>query len=225
MAYCISCGAELERGDEFCRKCGTRNEITDDVVSEAQVEAPEMTKEESIAFAEKLGDMYKSYERLKKEVDDNKAQLARPQPGEVKMHAAFKFFWPFLIYAVVALNVFYLIARLLGRDLVAALFFLVLAIASPIALLIIGGVSSVRKRNALNQFAIEAAQSRRKHLDELKKETAVLDTKKAKKAAELKEYASMIPAAHRNSASMSKVVILLKSGKAENFSQAIELLG
>lgn len=226
MAYCSKCGAELSSGDVFCRQCGFRNEIAGDGASEAQdaVVAPVMTKEESIAFAEKLGEQYKSYERIMKEIEDNKAQLSMPEPGMVKQHSAFKFFWPYLIYAVVSLNVCYLIANFLSRSTGLALFFLLLALVLPVVFLIVGGTSSRRRRDELNQLAVSAANNRRKHLDELKGETAALERKAAKKASELKEYQSIIPLAYRNSASMAKAVLLLRSNKAETFTDAVDLL-
>ena len=44
MALCVNCGSELTGDDVFCPKCGTRNEIANDVVSEAAAEyaVPEM---------------------------------------------------------------------------------------------------------------------------------------------------------------------------------------
>ena len=229
MAFCINCGAELTSADVFCPVCGTKNEITEEVVQDAEpaAPAPELSKEESIVLAEKLEGLYKSYERLKKEIEDNKSQISRSDNGPVKQHAAFKFFWPFLIYAAVSYYFFYFFGSLMSnstRSAGPAIFALLLAIAAPIALLIIGGVTSVRKRNALNQAAIEAAQNRRKHLDDLKKETSALDTKRAKKAAELKEYDYLVPASLRNSSSMAKAALILKSDKAQTFSQAIEML-
>ena len=70
-------------------------------------------------------------------------------------------------------------------------------------------------------MAVSAANNRRKHLDELKGETAALERKAAKKASELKEYQSIIPLAYRNSASMAKAVLLLRSNKAETFTDAV----
>ena len=227
MAVCVNCGTELTGEDLFCPKCGSRNEITTDVVSEAAAEyaVPEMTKEESIVFAEKAQALYKNYERIKKEIEDNKSQLSRPGPdGELKRYSAFRFFWPYLIYAVVALNVFYLFAQLSARATGLALLLLAAALIVPVILLIVGGVTARNKRDSANALAVRAVNDRRRHLEELKKETSVLETKRVKMAAELKEYEALIPLSHRNSASMSKVSLLLKSNKAETFTQAVDLL-
>ena len=227
MAICLNCGTELTGEDVFCPKCGAKNVIATDAVSEATAvaAAPEMTKEESIAFAEKAVTLYKNYERLKKEIDDNRSQLSKPGPdGMVKQYSAFRFFWPYLIYAAVALNVFYFFAQLSSRSYGMAMFMLLAALVVPVVLLIVGGVSARRKRDASNELAVRAVNDRRRHLDELKKETSMLETKRIKMAAELKEYEAIIPASLRNSSSMSKAIILLKSNKAETIYQAIEML-
>lgn len=228
MAYCVKCGTLITGEDLFCPMCGTKTEFDDETVSEAPVEtaASVMTKEESIAFAEKLGETYKSYERLKKEIEDNKMQLSKPEPGMVKRHAAFKFFWPYLVAAAVTFNVLYFIGSLLNNTSGsgAALFFYALALIVSVIILIVGGTTARRLRDEYNQTAIMAANNRRKHLDELKHETSALERKAAKKASELKEYQSIIPLPYRDSASMAKVVILLRSNKAETFTEAVELL-
>ena len=89
MAYCRKCGAQLKEDDVFCFLCGqpidrqankeafavaeTGNET---VVSE-QVR-PQMSKEESIALAEKLRDEYSAIERLQREINDNQTALKKP---------------------------------------------------------------------------------------------------------------------------------------------------
>lgn len=227
MAYCEMCGTELSNEDLYCPKCGAKNENIANVVAESPEEAAAsvMTKEESIAFAEKLSNEYKSYERLKKEIEDNKAQLSRnTDTGMTKTYSAFRFFWPYLIYAVVSLNVCYFIASLLSDSAGIAIFFLLGALGLPVVFLIVGGTRARRLRDESNRAAIEAAQNRRKHLDDLKTETAALDRKLAKKGAELKEYQSIVPLPYRDSGSMSKVVLLLRANKAENFDEAIQML-
>lgn len=225
MAVCVNCGAELYAGDVFCRSCGAKNELPPVAVPQADPMpfVPAMSKEESIALAEKLSDLYKSYEKIQKEIEDNKTQISRSDSGPVKQHAAFKFFWPFLIYAVIALNVFYFLAQI-SSSTGTVLTFLFLALASPVGLLIFGGVTSVRKRDALNQSALEAAHNRRKHMDDLKKETSMLETKRSQKAKELKEYDYLVPATLRNSSSMAKAALILRSNKAEDFNQAIDMI-
>ena len=63
---------------------------------------PKMSKEDSIALAEKLTHEYKALEKLRTQISDNETILKRPVDGSYAQHAAFKFFWPFFIYAVLA---------------------------------------------------------------------------------------------------------------------------
>ena len=214
MAICVNCGTELTGEDVFCPKCGAKNVIATDAVSEATAvaAAPEMTKEESIAFAEKAVTLYKNYERLKKEIDDNRSQLSKPGPdGVVKRYSAFRFFWPYLIYAAVALNVFYFFAQLSSRSYGMAMFMLLAALVVPVVLLIVGGVSARRKRDASNELAVRAVNDRRRHLDELKKETSMLETGILNQLVIPQPYHLIL-------------IILLKSNKAETIYQAIEML-
>ena len=99
---CAKCGAELEANDTFCRKCGSQIESGEDTSS--AVPAPAMTKEESIALAEKLSDEYGELEKLQQELNENLSVISKPMPTP-KHHAAFKFFWPYMVGAVVTVNV------------------------------------------------------------------------------------------------------------------------
>ena len=57
MPFCSKCGAELLPNDLFCAKCGAQNDISEPVI-------PQMTKEESLAFADKLIAEYRKLEKL-----------------------------------------------------------------------------------------------------------------------------------------------------------------
>ena len=109
MAYCRNCGAQLNNDDVFCFKCGQavdRN-ANEDAVAENMYDASAavpMSKEESIALAEKLKVEYSTIERLNKEVSENETALRRPISLSGRRYSAFRFFWPFLIYAYLALN-------------------------------------------------------------------------------------------------------------------------
>ena len=103
MAFCSKCGFRIN-DEAFCPMCGEKTE---------RFEAPSgepvsMSKEESIAFAEMLSKEYGELEKMSTEINENKTVISQPIPS-VKHHAAFKFVWPYLVAAVVALNVFYII--------------------------------------------------------------------------------------------------------------------
>ena len=139
MPFCSKCGAELLPNDLFCAKCGAQNDISEPVI-------PQMTKEESLAFADKLIAEYRKLEKLDAEIEENNRQIARPIEAYPKQHAAFKYFWPFLIYAAVSCTVFYFLAGLFGRSLGFAAILYLLSLASIPFFLIFGGVRAVRIR-------------------------------------------------------------------------------
>lgn len=218
MPFCSKCGAELLPNDLFCAKCGAQNDISEPVI-------PQMTKEESLAFADKLIAEYKKLEKLDAEIEENNRQIARPIEAYPKQHAAFKYFWPFLIYAAVSFSVLYFLAQLFGRSLGLAVILLLLALASIPTFLIIGGVRAVRIRNELNAAEVSFLNNKKDHLIELKKENSVLQTKRGKVVRELKEYENMLPPSLRSSAQISKAKIFIQSGKAEDFADAVEKMG
>ena len=92
--FCNKCGCELTTDSEFCNKCGAPVERFAD--------EPEMTLEESIAFAEKFKARYLSVEKLAREVADNEATIARPVRQTTGQYSFFRFFWKYLIFAAVS---------------------------------------------------------------------------------------------------------------------------
>ena len=104
MSYCRQCGAQLKEDDVFCFLCGqpidrqankeafavaeTGNET---VVSEQA--RPQMSKEESIALAEKLRDEYSAIERLQREINDNQTALKKPVVLSGRRYSMFRFFF------------------------------------------------------------------------------------------------------------------------------------
>ena len=218
MPFCSKCGAELLPNDLFCAKCGAQNDISEPVI-------PQMTKEESLAFADKLIAEYKKLEKLDTEIEENNRQIARPIEAYPKQHAAFKYFWPFLIYAGVSFTVLYFLAGLFGRSLGLAVILYLLALASIPTFLIVGGVRAVRIRNELNAAEVSFLNNKKDHLIELKKENSILQTKRGKVVHELKEYENMLPPSLRSSAQISKAKIFIQSGKAEDFADAVEKMG
>lgn len=217
MAVCVNCGRELNTNDVFCPTCGAKNP---DIVS-----APE-TKEESIALAEKLISEYKALERATKELQDNQMRLATPVESVPKQHAAFKYFWPYMVYAAVTFGVFYIIGSVLAAISmsIAALAFISIGWISIPIFLITGGVKAVRTRNEMNSAEIENQRKRKEQQEIDRKNNEVLDRKRKKAQESVMAYDPIVPRELRNSASMNKVKALLQANKAENFAQAIEII-
>ncbi len=221
MAFCVNCGGEITESDVFCPNCGAKNEVSPEETAAAYPQ----TKEEGIELADKLFTLYKSYERTAKELEDIDYRLHAPAVDAPRQHAAFKFFWPFLIYASVAFTILYIAAILFSQtSYEAAMFFYFLALLSIPILLITGGVRAVRLRSEYNQSEYETFSKTRKQqgLDRniqdsiLRKRQNLLD--------KTRKYNSIIPYNLRNSAAMSRVKVLLQSGKVENFEDALKLL-
>lgn len=229
--FCSKCGAKLFNGDVFCRICGASTEITDEpaeVVSEATAvaEAPSLTTEESIALADKLFDLYKNLERAEGDLKSGQEVLKKPVDTTYRPHARFKFFWPFLIYAVIAVYAFYFLALLSAKaNAYVALFMLAMVGISPIALLIYGGVRANRLATEANEESYRRTLEIKRHREEKEKEVATLKLKVNKTKDSIKCYSHYVPINLRNSGSMRKAKALLSAGKASNFSEAMELIG
>ncbi len=181
-----------------------------------------MSKEDSIALAEKLTHEYKALEKLRTQISDNETILKRPVDGSYARHAAFRFFWPFFIYAVLA----YILVGVLGRIFVAretGMIWLFLLVAVPVGVLIYGGIHSCRKRDRLNAEASELARSRRDNVDKLRKETEELKSKLKTLETRMKKIDSAIPSQHKSSGQMAKVKALIEAGKADSLEDALAL--
>lgn len=221
MAFCSKCGFRIN-DEAFCPMCGEKTE---------RFEAPSgepvsMSKEESIAFAEMLSKEYGELEKMSTEINENKTVISQPIPS-VKHHAAFKFFWPYLVAAVVALNVFYIIgyAALLISKAAGFLYVMVLiGFIAAIILLIVGGKTATNKRDSLNIQVDHEVQLKRKKYRELQEKTTTLQNMYSVNKSKLEKYNGMVPLQFRTSRHMDRAKALILTGKAENFSEAVALL-
>lgn len=184
--------------------------------------APKMSKEDSLALADKLAHEYKTLEKLRTQISDNETIIKRPVDGSYAQHAAFKFFWPFFIYAIIAYIFTAVLARLFITGETAGLW-LILLLGVPVGVLIYGGVHSCRKRDILNAEASELARSRRDNADKLRRETEEMKSKLKTLETRVSKMDSAIPAHHRNSGHMAKVKTLIEAGKADSLEDALAL--
>lgn len=183
---------------------------------------PKMSKEDSLALAEKLTHEYKTLEKLRSQISDNETIIKRPVDGSYAQHAAFKFFWPFFIYALLSYILVAVLARIFVAKETTGLWVLLL-IGVPVGVLIFGGVHSCRKRDILNAEASELARSRRDNADKLRKDTEEMKSKLKLLEQRVSKMDSEIPAHHRNSGHMAKVKTLLEAGKADSLEDALAL--
>ena len=130
-----------------------------------------MSKEDSIALAERLTHEYKALEKLRTQISDNETILKRPVDGSYAQHAAFKFFWPYLIYAAVAFWVLYFLFVFIasGTSSAGVLIVGMLCLCSPVILLIVGGVKAFRSREEANAAESEAIRRRKVDNEDMKK--------------------------------------------------------
>ena len=187
-----------------------------------------MTKEESIELAELLAKKYSSLSKMKGEANNVKEELARAKKQSEKTvakYSAFKYFWPYLIAAVVAEIVVYFGGGLLlsmgthTND--AYSIWQLLKFLTPIAVIVIGLILAIRKRNSLNRVAVESHSTdliREKRLEEdlETKEKNIADFMET-----IKDYDDLIPEKLRQKIFMEKVKKMLESGEADDFSDAI----
>ena len=238
MAYCRKCGAQLKDDDVFCFMCGQPidRQANADAFAAAQnataVAAPEqarpqMSKEESIALAEKLRDEYSVIERLQKEVNENQTALQKPVVLSGRRYSMFRFFWPFFIYAYIALNAIYLVGMIISsesNDGDGIIFAFLFGLTAAVGLLIFGGVHAGRKRDRLNEEIGEEENMIRKRHRDLETRTAELITKLNNKKRGVSEYQNLVPIRFRTKHYMERVLILIQTDRAADFYEALGIL-
>ena len=227
MIYCRKCGAQLKDNDEFCFKCGETVDQEASKLSEANMLPLPQTKEESISVAEKLKDEYASVEKLLKEINENETILSRPVVIDGRRYTGFRFFWPFLIYGYLVLMAVYIVGAIIcvlnedSGDMVLVMF---IGLAAAGGLMIWGGSLAGRKRDRLNKELSDEEYEKRKRVKELVERTNELKIKYNNKVNEFSGYHQYVPYQFRSKQHMERVVFLLETNKAENFSDAIRLL-
>ena len=185
-----------------------------------------MTKEESIALAEKLQKDYANLDALKDQIEKNESQIKSRSSTTVRGRSYFTFFWPWLIVAAglyILIGFFHNVGFRYSADSVQYTLMTVRLLA-PIAALILGAIlAGVKKSNDSDQVG----QARFSAEQEIAKLRAANDDNKNKIIRiekELEEYKNLVPANARTRTAMFKVVSMLKTGKAEDFEDAISKL-
>ena len=193
----------------------------------SDVKRYDITKEESIALAERLKSEYASVEKLQKEISENETILKRPVVTSGNRHSVFRFFWPFLIYAYLVLVTAVIIGAILvnkyntGRSFEIAFF---IGLAASVALLVIGRVLAGKKRNRINEALAKEEAQHHERQNDIAERTNELRIKLKNKRSEISEYQNIVPMKYRTKQHMDRVLKLLQTGKAESFADAIDLL-
>ena len=226
MIICKKCGFEFEDSFEYCPMCACA------VAEEAgfaggTASEPQMTPEESVALAEKLASDYEALRLIKDEIEDCELEINRNQTLEVRpRYSAFRFFWPFLIIAAIAFWVVFLVGTgiavvQVNRDGVYVAEFIGFAVAAII--LAAGGVRARRKREELNDQYSEIERSRNQASQVQKRRLDELKVKQRKMQREADKYNDQVPVTMRNKSQMERVKASILTGRAQTFSEAVEL--
>ena len=219
--FCNKCGNELSANAVFCNMCGAQVSAE----KKATYDVPEMTVEESIVFIEKLKHKYQEIEKLQREISDKESAIARPVYQELRRYSFFRFFWKYIIFAIIAFYGILILSSVAAGNDGAFTVMIILTFLVPIGLLIFGGINAAKRRNEENEAIINGNERAVLQRKELEEKTASLkrDLATRKKRLEADEY--MIPTGLRKSSSLAQIITLLKSGKASNLNEAYTILG
>ena len=163
--FCNKCGNELSANAVFCNMCGAQVSAE----KKATYDVPEMTVEESIVFIEKLKHKYQEVEKLQREISDKESAIARPVYQELRRYSFFRFFWKYIIFAIIAFYGILILSSVAAGNDGAFTVMLILTFLVPIGLLIFGGINAAKRRNEENEAIIngnERAVLQRKELEE-----------------------------------------------------------
>lgn len=219
--FCNKCGNELSANAVFCNMCGAQVSAE----KKATYDVPEMTVEESIVFIEKLKHKYQEVEKLQREISDKESAIARPVYQELRRYSFFRFFWKYIIFAIIAFYGILILSSVAAGNDGAFTVMMILTFLVPIGLLIFGGINAAKRRNEENEAIINGNERAVLQRKELEEKTASLkrDLATRKKRLEADEY--MIPTGLRKSSSLAQIITLLKSGKASSLNEAYTILG
>ena len=219
--FCNKCGNELSANAVFCNMCGAQVSAE----KKATYDVPEMTVEESIVFIEKLKHKYQEVEKLQREISDKESAIARPVYQELRRYSFFRFFWKYIIFAIIAFYGILILSSIAAGNDGAFTVMMILTFLVPIGLLIFGGINAAKRRNEENEAIINGNERSVLQRKELEEKTASLkrDLATRKKRLEADEY--MIPTGLRKSSSLAQIITLLKSGKASSLNEAYTILG
>ena len=181
-----------------------------------------MTLEESIALAEKLQKGYAKLESIERDIASKRDEIRRPLT-QYRRHSFFKFFWPSFIIADIAFFIAILMSPIFMEEF-PKFFGLVLVIVYliPVAILVIGVLVAKKKVKEANKAIEYAQEDELKKKDELRDKVEELEHEYNSLSISVGSYSDIVPEAYRKSSTMARVKLLLQSGKADNFADALE---
>ena len=185
-----------------------------------------MTKEESIAYAIKLQKDFLDRDAIERQIEDNKKNLDSRSEITYRNRSFFRFFWPVLpisvaIYYIGNIVVNILIDYLNDHQILWAVNIKYLLI---IAVIVAGAVISIVKKVKIYREYENASKEERARKEQLRKDTRDLEEKLEALNSEIAQNMTNVPYNHRSSAAMAKIKLMLQTGKAEDFDDAVSKL-
>ena len=198
-----------------------------------------MNREESIALANELCLEYRAVKEFQKKIDENETLIREYSKVKSANRRLISFFWRYLLIAGIVFIVM-LIPTIVLSSLIFFISFesnlkpiypqIAIAIlflnnfAVPAVIIICGSRKAKRKMSDLNRQDVEKAEYNKKRTDELMRQTDELRMQKNAKLESLQKLDDLIPESLREAEKIETLRRLLVAGKAETFSDAIELM-
>ena len=184
-----------------------------------------MTLEESIALAEKLQKDFAQLESCKREIRNNEAEIRKPVVINVRRRSMFRYFWPWPLFAATIFCAsMFITLILLFENAVLAYILGIAAFVTAIAIIIIGikvSKNKAKEDNDSYEIAKDSAEKRRSDLVEKKRELdSTINSIKIQLGGN--PVYEKIPLDKRKSSAMARAKLLLQSGKATDFEDALD---
>ena len=222
MAFCRKCGEFMADDDLVCGKCGTKVKTAKDDLIDKLVRYKQLLSE-----CEELKTMMKPQNSY---VSD--------EPTVYKTRSFMRYFWPFLVGAVVGGYLIYMLSSVIivasvssdysqataSSVLGDAFIGLILALIVAVAIAFIGVKISKSKQAAFNsnaEYMMRQADERRQAAQDNQKILNVYQ----ENVTEMHLYEHLVPEQYRTSAKVGTIIDLLKEDKAETVEEACSLFG
>lgn len=222
MAFCRKCGEFMADDDLVCVKCGTKVKTAKDDLIDKLVRYKQLLSE-----CEELKTMMKPQNSY---VSD--------EPTVYKTRSFMRYFWPFLVGAVVGGYLIYMLSSVIIVSSVSSAYSqatassvlgdafigLILALIVAVAIAFIGVKISKSKQAAFNsnaEYMMRQADERRQAAQDNQKILNVYQ----ENVTEMHLYEHLVPEQYRTSAKVGTIIDLLKEDKAETVEEACSLFG
>ena len=222
MAFCRKCGEFMADDDLVCVKCGTKVKTAKDDLIDKLVRYKQLLSE---------------CEELKTMMKPQNSYVSN-EPTVYKTRSFMRYFWPFLVGAVVGGYLIYMLSSVIIVATVSsdysqatassvlgdAFIGLILALIVAVAIAFIGVKISKSKQAAFNsnaEYMMRQADERRQAAQDNQKILNVYQ----ENVTEMHLYEHLVPEQYRTSAKVGTIIDLLKEDKAETVEEACSLFG